>query len=104
MMRVFGLEIDEETRCLHYHSDLDIVALKCWACQDYFSCYQCHDSLRDHHFVAYPSKQKSDKVVLCGACKSELTISLYRGQLSCPNCKRAFNPACKNHYDLYFRD
>ena len=101
-MRVFGLEIDEETRCLHYHSDLDIVALKCWVCQDYFSCYQCHDALRDHPFVAYPSKQKSDKVVLCGACRAELTIQDYQEKMACSFCQRQFNPACQKHHSIYF--
>ena len=104
MVQVLGLKMDKETRCLHYHSPLDIVALKCFSCQTYAACYQCHDALSDHSFAPYPSSRSKDKVLLCGACQTEMTISLYRTSPSCPSCHKPFNPACKNHDHIYFKD
>ncbi len=34
MIQVYGDILDEETRCQHYHSERDIIALKCFACQN----------------------------------------------------------------------
>ena len=48
--KINGLLVDDESRCQHYHTELDIVALKCFQCQKYYACYQCHDSLEDHKF------------------------------------------------------
>ena len=42
-----GKVIDEEGRCTHYHQENDIVALKCSDCEKYFSCYHCHDWIRE---------------------------------------------------------
>ena len=43
------------------------------------------------------------KAVLCGICKSVLTIREYLASGShCPYCHTAFNPNCSQHYHLYF--
>ncbi|MGT2846240.1 CHY zinc finger protein [Streptococcus massiliensis] len=104
MIKVYGVNLDKETRCQHYHTDLDIVALKCFTCQKYYACYQCHDFLNEHSFTAYPKSLTSDKVVLCGVCQSELTLAQYESATHCPFCGRAFNPRCQLHKDIYFRD
>lgn len=49
-MVIYGVDLDSEGRCRHYHTACDVVALKCSKCQEYFACYQCHDQLRDHPF------------------------------------------------------
>lgn len=100
--KINGLLIDNESRCQHYHTELDIVALKCFECQKYYACYQCHDSLEDHTFRAYPCQLKEDKVLICGVCRHEMTIKEYQEAVACPNCHSAFNPACSKHYDIYF--
>ncbi|AAV62269.1 unknown protein [Streptococcus thermophilus CNRZ1066] len=46
--KIYGLLVDNESRCQHYHTELDIVALKCFDCLKYYACYQCHDSLEEH--------------------------------------------------------
>lgn len=100
--KINGLLVDNESRCQHYHTVLDIVALKCFQCQKYYACYQCHDSLEDHKFRAYPCQLKEDKVLICGVCRQEMTIEEYQEAVACPNCHSSFNPACSKHYDIYF--
>ena len=36
---VAGDVIDSETRCTHYHSELDIIAIKFYCCDTYFPCF-----------------------------------------------------------------
>ena len=100
--QIHGLLVDKESRCQHYHSPLDIVALKCYDCQKYYACYQCHDHIEDHRFRAYPCHIRQDKVVICGVCLHEMTIENYQKSVSCSHCHSRFNPACSKHYDIYF--
>ena len=102
MTKIYGMLVDEKTRCVHYHSEWDIVALKCFECLRYYPCYQCHNACENHVFKPYPVRLSEDKVVYCGNCQSELTIAAYRGALQCPHCAHAFNPGCQQHYDVYF--
>ena len=89
--KIYGLLVDNERRCQHYHTELDIVALKCFDCLKYYACYQCHDSLEEHSFRAYPCH-----------LKHEMVIEEYQEAIACPNCHSAFNLACSKHYDIYF--
>lgn len=101
---IFGDLLDAETRCLHYHSTKDIIALKCFTCRRYYPCYQCHATYETHAYEPYPS-WLGDEVVFCGACQTGLTIAAYRqGDGFCSNCSAAFNPGCKLHEHIYFRD
>jgi len=45
---VHGLELDAQTRCAHWRSPLDIVAIRMWCCGAYYACRQCHDAMADH--------------------------------------------------------
>lgn len=102
--QVYGNLVDEETRCLHYHNSRDIIALKCYQCRHYYPCYHCHDQCEGHDYKAYPSKFP-DFVVLCGKCRWQMTIDEYRlSAYYCPNCQAAFNPGCKDHETIYFKD
>lgn len=103
MVKVYGHLLDGETRCIHYHSELDIVALKCFACKRYYACYQCHNADEEHVYLAYPISLSKDVVVLCGHCQSELTISQYQLSSACPLCNHNFNPGCKAHAAIYFQ-
>lgn len=101
---VYGDVLDAETRCLHYHSELDVIALRCFACRRYYPCYHCHDKYEDHAYLAYPS-QLDHPIVLCGVCHQEMTVGDYRaGEGHCPNCQVSFNPGCYRHEDIYFKD
>ncbi|MGX7775790.1 CHY zinc finger protein [Streptococcus pluranimalium] len=94
-----GIDIDENSRCRHYHTEQDIVALKCADCQPYYACYKCHDVLEDHTFKATSSDEPYP--VICGACQSYLTFSAYK-RGSCPQCDAVFNPNCQLHDHIYF--
>jgi uncharacterized CHY-type Zn-finger protein len=87
MIRVKGKLVDQQTRCEHYHSALDIIAIKFKCCGDYYPCYQCHGECADHEPAVWKKEEWNTKAVLCGACKHELTINEYLGSNnSCPHC------------------
>ncbi|WP_417897194.1 CHY zinc finger protein [Bacillus haimaensis] len=102
-IQVLGKTVDKETRCVHYHSSKDIIAIKFYCCQTYFPCYQCHDEHSDHHAQVWPKKSFGEKAILCGVCQNELSIHEYIDSNStCPICRSPFNPGCQLHYHLYF--
>jgi uncharacterized CHY-type Zn-finger protein len=98
-----GINVDEETRCGHYHTEKDIIAIKFKCCDTYYPCHKCHDEVADHEPVLWGREEWNEKAVLCGKCRSELSILQYMNcQSSCPYCQAPFNPGCSNHYHLYF--
>jgi uncharacterized CHY-type Zn-finger protein len=100
---VYGLELDAQTRCAHWRSALDIVAIKMKCCGVYYACKDCHDALAGHAAVIWPRREWDQPAVLCGACATELSIREYLqcGNV-CPACNAAFNPGCRAHYSFYF--
>lgn len=100
---VKGKVIDKETRCTHYHSQLDRIAIKFFCCQTYYPCIHCHIESAGHAVSRWPVDQFDNRAVLCGACGFEMTIHEYiKGNVACPNCQASFNPGCEKHYHLYF--
>ena len=100
---VHGLNLDPQTRCLHYHSQFDIIAIKMKCCGMYYACKDCHDALTDHRIEPWPESEWHEQAILCGNCRSTLSISAYlQCNSRCPHCHSSFNPACRNHYHLYF--
>ena len=100
---VHGLNLDPQTRCLHYHGPTDIVAIKMKCCATYYACKDCHDALAGHPIEVWPESEWGQKAILCGSCRAELTISAYlRCNSTCPHCHDAFNPRCRNHHHFYF--
>lgn len=100
---VVGVDVDDQTRCAHYRTDVDVVALKFACCDTYYPCYQCHEELANHAAEVWPLQRADEKAVLCGVCKAELTVPEYiHSGYSCPHCRAAFNPRCERHYNLYF--
>lgn len=103
MIQVKGNIIDNETRCEHYHSRLDVIAIKFKCCDEYFACYECHRESVNHGAKVWQKEEWNTKAILCGVCKEELTINEYfDSNNNCPYCNAAFNPKCSNHYHLYF--
>lgn len=49
-MIVYGQLVDDETRCVHYRGEKDIIALKCAKYLKFYPCYQCHNEAEDHNF------------------------------------------------------
>lgn len=101
---VLGPVVDGETRCIHYHLPLDVIAIKFKCCGNYYPCYKCHDLCESHLRKIWPVLElENRKVVLCGCCKRELTFLQYTGSNNdCCFCGARFNPGCSLHYDLYF--
>ncbi len=98
-----GKLTDDQTRCVHYHSPLDIIAIRFKCCGDYYPCYQCHEEGTDHAAIPWSTEERDEKAILCGVCKTELTIQEYfNSGNTCPECKSAFNSNCSRHYHLYF--
>ncbi len=102
--QVHGVDLDSQTRCAHYHSALDVIAIRMKCCGVYYACKDCHDALAGHASQVWSrSEWDQPAVVLCGACGTELSIRQYLDCANqCPNCKAAFNPKCSNHYHFYF--
>ena len=98
-----GDTVDDETRCTHYNSVLDVIAIKFRCCDTYYPCFSCHEEEAHHAPQIWPKNEFDTLAVLCGVCKHEMTINEYmKSDSECPNCDAAFNPKCSNHYHLYF--
>jgi uncharacterized CHY-type Zn-finger protein len=100
---VRGIDLDAQTRCAHYKSILDIIAIKMKCCGIYYACKDCHEALADHPIEVWPQSEWAQPAILCGVCGTELSIEQYMaGGYKCPACGAAFNPGCRNHYQFYF--
>jgi uncharacterized CHY-type Zn-finger protein len=100
---VMGVGLDAESRCAHYGSPLDIVAIQMRCCGAYYACKACHDALAGHPIAVWPRAEWSKKAILCGACGNRLSIAAYVGGADrCPACRAPFNPLCRRHHHLYF--
>jgi uncharacterized CHY-type Zn-finger protein len=102
-MLLKGKLIDAETRCEHYHSEKDIIAIKFKCCNTYYPCFECHQENTGHSSLKWKKEEFNNIAILCGHCKYEMSINSYmQSNHQCPSCKAHFNPNCSNHYHLYF--
>jgi uncharacterized CHY-type Zn-finger protein len=102
-VEVFGDVVDENTRCTHYQSDLDIIAIKFKCCRRWFPCRECHDESESHATTVWSKDDFETAAILCGACGQQLVINRYLACDSiCPACDAQFNPRCSDHYQSYF--
>lgn len=100
---VHGISVTSLTQCAHWHSPLDIIAIKHACCGRFYACINCHDALEKHASARWPSTQRDEHAVVCGKCKHLLSINEYLESGSrCTRCDADFNPGCKRHWDLYF--
>ena len=100
--RVLGPVVDAMTRCVHYRTELDIVAIKFACCNEYHPCHLCHEETADHAARQWKLTERDQEAILCGACKTELTIASYLATTECPSCGAPFNERCSLHTHLYF--
>ncbi len=102
---VRGICVDAEARCAHYDSPFDVIAIKVKCCRTYFACKDCHNALVDHSLEPWSAEERAHRAVLCGVCRSELTIAEYLESSShCPTCNASFNPRCREHHGYDFAD
>jgi uncharacterized CHY-type Zn-finger protein len=100
---VHGVDLDSETRCAHWHSPLDIIAIRMRCCGDYYACKDCHDALAGHPIEVWPRAEFDQPAVLCGVCSHEMSVQAYLDcESRCPACDTRFNPGCRHHYRFYF--
>ncbi len=98
-----GVDVDPETRCAHWDSPEDVIALRFGCCETYYPCASCHDTAADHEAKPWPRDRFDEPAVLCGVCRKRLTATEYlAGGDACPHCEAAFNPGCRTHRDRYF--
>ncbi|RYY83647.1 MAG: hypothetical protein EOO15_20980 [Chitinophagaceae bacterium] len=102
-MNINGKPIDEQTRCVHYYSPLDIIAIRFKCCNEYYPCIHCHEETAGHAVERWRKEDWNSQAILCGACKYELTINEYMNcAYTCPSCGAPFNQGCRNHNHFYF--
>ncbi|HQZ96214.1 MAG TPA: CHY zinc finger protein [Pyrinomonadaceae bacterium] len=100
---IYGVDLDAETRCAHWHSELDIIAIKFKCCGRWFPCFECHAAVANHEPAVWPIGERDAKAILCGKCGKQLRITDYfECDSICPQCRSGFNPGCAKHYWLYF--
>lgn len=100
---VRGVAVGPETRCSHYDSDRDVIALRLGCCGDFYACHACHEAVADHESQPWPRERFGEAAVLCGVCGTALSARAYLDAgHECPACGAAFNPGCRHHYDRYF--
>jgi len=100
--RVFGLPIDLETRCVHWHDDVDVVAIRFPCCDRFHPCHACHAEVADHAARVWGVDERETHAILCGACGATFSIADYLVATSCLACGAGFNPGCHLHHELYF--
>ncbi|CAK7902465.1 helper of Tim protein 13 [[Candida] anglica] len=98
-----GKLVDNHTRCSHYHSEVDIIAIKFKCCGIYYPCFECHDELTNHPSQRWSIEERNTLAILCGSCYGQLTVNEYQNcQSKCIFCDSKFNPKCSLHSHLYF--
>ncbi|QZA87667.1 hypothetical protein K0C01_07575 [Salinarchaeum sp. IM2453] len=98
-----GIRMDEQTRCEHYNSEVDIVSIRFPCCDTFYPCYKCHRSLTDHKAEQWECSEFDTEAIYCGNCGSVFTITEYiNGGTQCPKCHSEFNAECEHHYERYF--
>ncbi|MCZ9310117.1 CHY zinc finger protein [Corynebacterium uberis] len=98
--RIRGVGVDAQGRCAHYHREVDVVALWCVTCQQFWACHACHEELANHRFGRAPVRGVA--AVLCGACGFTMEAAQYQCVTQCPACGHGFNPGCAAHASRYF--
>ncbi len=99
---VRGAVIDDQTRCVHYRGGLDVIAIRFACCGEWYPCLHCHEADAGHPISAWPAGAGAEHAVLCGVCRTTLSIDEYVVAGCCPRCAAGFNPGCALHHAVYF--
>lgn len=102
---VHGVDVDPETRCTHYDTERDVIALRFPCCDRFYPCFECHQAVTSHEPAQWSQGDDAEPAILCGVCGTVLSIREYLdSEDRCPACEAGFNPGCRTHYQLYFDD
>lgn len=99
---VGGTGVDQQARCAHWNSEVDVVAIRFRCCGDFYACHSCHQEAVDHPAEIWPRDRFAEQAILCGVCGSTLSIADYLTATACPWCAARFNPRCALHAHRYF--
>lgn len=99
---VLGPTVDHQTRCVHYRTELDVVAIRFRCCGEFYPCHLCHEETADHDAAVWPPEEQDTHAILCGVCGGTMSIRNYLDADSCASCRAPFNPGCRLHKHLYF--
>ncbi|GAA1362259.1 CHY zinc finger protein [Arthrobacter rhombi] len=100
---VRGAVVDGQTRCVHYRTVLDVVAIRFHCCGEFYPCHRCHAEVPGQHAATpWPAPLHDARALLCGVCGTTLPITEYLSRSDCPGCGARFNPGCLLHAGLYF--
>lgn len=99
---VHGLPVDEQTRCAHYSTELDVLAILFPCCGRWYPCHACHEETADHAARPWGAGERETQALLCGRCGRTSSIREYVATCACAHCGGAFNPGCRRHHHLYF--
>jgi uncharacterized CHY-type Zn-finger protein len=98
-----GNLVDDNSRCVHYHSAEDIIAIQFKCCNQFYACIFCHNENETHLPEVWKKEEHENEAVLCGNCKTTMSIKDYLNcENSCIVCNSLFNPKCVNHHHFYF--
>ena len=101
---IWGLQLRRygSSRCTHWHSELDVLAIQAPCCGKYYACASCHDACEDHSLRPWPASTPVEQdALLCGVCRHNYSIREYISGSeppSCPECGVNMNPGCKLHW------
>ncbi len=101
-VQILGKPIDEQTRCVHYATDRDVVAIQFACCREFYPCHLCHEETADHRADQWPLESRHEEAILCGVCQTTMKIATYLTVSGCPQCGAEFNDGCRLHHHLYF--
>ena len=99
---VAGAVVDDETRCAHYATELDVIAIRFHCCGRWYPCLHCHAEAEDHSVLPWPADRHDAEALLCGVCRRRFSITEYLQIEGCTDCGAAFNPGCSRHHPVYF--
>src|SRR5665213_1440731 len=68
-VQIFGKPIDEQTRCVHYGTQADVVAIEFACCRRFYPCHLCHEETADHPARQWSRGSRGEKAILCGVCQ-----------------------------------
>jgi uncharacterized CHY-type Zn-finger protein len=72
-----GVAVDSETRCAHYGGERDVIAIAFPCCETFYPCFECHEACCEHEPTRWPPERFDERAVLCGVCRTVLTIEAY---------------------------
>ena len=76
-INIYGKPVDQQTRCQHWHSDLDIIAIKIHCCAKNYPCFSCHEETADHSPSVSHTDVNNNTIFPCGFVSKLMSTAYY---------------------------